>query len=107
MIDFSIRNERILTEAKDPETAMILLDLVLGYGANMNPIPELMPVIHEAKALAAAEGRALPVICSVTGTDEDPQNMSAVMAALKNEGCILCGSNAEASTLCKRVIEAK
>jgi FdrA protein len=104
MIDFSIRNERILTEAKNGETAVILLDLVLGYGANMSPMSELIPVLHEAKQLAQAKGRILPIICSVTGTDEDPQNMSGVIEALEGEGCIVCGSNAEASRLCKGII---
>jgi FdrA protein len=37
MLDFRFRNDRIVQEARDPETAVILLDLVLGYGANANP----------------------------------------------------------------------
>ena len=37
MIDPGVRNERILREAADPETAVILLDVVLGYGSHENP----------------------------------------------------------------------
>jgi hypothetical protein len=37
MIDFMLRNKRIVEEAKDPRTAVILLDVVLGYGSNMTP----------------------------------------------------------------------
>jgi len=33
MIDFSLRNKRIVQEAQDPETKVILLDVVLGYGS--------------------------------------------------------------------------
>lgn len=100
MIDFSTRNQRILKEAADPETAVILLDLVLGYGANMNPIPELVPVITEAKQLAENGGRELPVVCSVTGTDSDPQDRSRVKKALEEAGAVVCRSNAEATRLC-------
>jgi succinyl-CoA synthetase alpha subunit len=105
MIDFSTRNKRIIKEVKDRETAVILLDLVLGYGANMNPFPEIIPVIKEAKQLAKAYDRHLPIVCSVTGTDEDPQNKRSVVKALKDAGVIVCQSNAEASKLCKRVID--
>jgi succinyl-CoA synthetase alpha subunit len=104
MIDFSTRNKRIIQEAEDKETAVILLDLVLGYGANLNPIPEIIPVISKAKHLAAEKNREIPIVCSVTGTDEDPQNRGRVVEELKNAGVIVCGSNAEASKLCKRII---
>ncbi len=104
MIDFSTRNQRILQEAQDPETAVILLDVVLGYGANMNPLGELMPVLYEAKAMACAQHRELPVICSVTGTDADPQNRHLVIKTLMEAGCIVCASNAHATRLCEKVI---
>lgn len=104
MIDFSTRNLRILQEARDPETAVILLDLVLGYGANLNPLAELMPVLVEAKVVACAQHRELPVICSVTGTDADPQNRSLVVKALREAGCMVCASNAQAAKLCQKVI---
>jgi FdrA protein len=81
------------------------LDLVLGYGANRNPLPEIIPVIKEAQQLAKANDRELPIVCSVTGTDEDPQNRSHVVEAMKNAGVFVCRSNAEASKLCKRIIE--
>ena len=103
MIDFSTRNERIIREANDKETAVILLDLVLGYGANLDPLPELLPVIKQAKETAAKDGREIPIVCSVTGTDEDPQNKSRVAAALKEAGVIVCRSNAEAAKLCKHI----
>jgi succinyl-CoA synthetase alpha subunit len=106
MIDFSTRNKRIIQETKDKETAVILLDLVLGYGANLNPLPEIIPVINKAKQLAREQNREIPVVCSVTGTNEDPQNRRHVVEALKNAGVIVCGSNAEASKLCKQMIYA-
>ena len=34
MIDHRLRNARIVQEAEDPEVAVILLDIVLGYGSH-------------------------------------------------------------------------
>ncbi len=92
MIDFTLRNKRILQEADDPETAVILLDIVLGYGSNMDPISELTGIID-----IAAE--KVPVVCSVTGTDHDPQNRSLVTAALRAMGAVVLPTNAAASEL--------
>jgi succinyl-CoA synthetase alpha subunit len=96
MIDFSLRNGRILEEAQDPEVAVILLDLVLGYGAHKQPAEELGTFIREAKAAANLEGRHLSVVCSITGTDNDPQNKKHVEQALKEAGALVMPSNAAA-----------
>jgi hypothetical protein len=45
MIDYTLRNQMILDEAANPETAVILIDVVLGHGANLDPAAELVPVI--------------------------------------------------------------
>jgi succinyl-CoA synthetase alpha subunit len=103
MIDFSLRKKRIIQEAADPETAVILFDIVLGFGANMNPLEEITPAIKEASQ--AATGRHLSFICSVTGTDSDPQNRSVVMRGLQEFGVIITDSNAAASRLAGLIIE--
>src|SRR5262249_58147858 len=59
MIDFRLRNERIAAAADDPATAVILLDVVLGYGSHPDPASELQPVIDAARARAARAGREL------------------------------------------------
>ena len=41
MIDHRLRNERLLAEAADPQVAVILLDVVLGYGAHPDPAAEM------------------------------------------------------------------
>jgi FdrA protein len=104
MIDFSLRNKRFLQEARDAETAILLFDLVLGYGANENPLAEIMPVIEECQNIAKKDGRYLSVICSVTGTDRDPQNRSIVIDSLINSGVIVTDSNAAASKLTGLII---
>jgi FdrA protein len=95
MIDFSLRNRRIIEEAGYPETSVILLDVVIGYGSNMNPLGELGPVIKRIKA----DNETLSVVCSVTGTDNDPQCRETVAQGLEAAGAIVMPSNAAACRL--------
>ncbi len=104
MIDYSTRNKRILAEVENPETAVILLDIVLGYGSNMNPLAEIIPVIKEVKKIIAQQKRYVSIVCSVTGTDKDPQNRTAVVTALEAEGVKVMESNAAASRLAVSII---
>jgi succinyl-CoA synthetase alpha subunit len=97
MIDFSLRNGRILEEAQDPEVAVLLLDLVLGYGAHEHPEEELAPFIREAKVTAEEAGRHLTVVCSITGTHKDPQDKKNVTQVLREAGAIIMPSNAAAT----------
>jgi hypothetical protein len=97
MIDFRYRVERVLREAADPATAVILLDVVLGYGAHPDPAGALGPAVQEASALAAGDGRHVPVVASVCGTDEDPQRLGAQEARLREAGLLLAPSNAAAA----------
>ena len=42
MIDFRTRCERIVQEASRPEVGVLLLDVILGYGAHPDPAAELV-----------------------------------------------------------------
>ncbi len=104
MIDFRLRNERIVQEAKDPETAVILLDIVLGYGSNMDPAGELIPAIREAQKIALKAKRNIVFVGSVCGTESDPQNLSGQEAMLREAGVILTDSNAQAARLAAAIV---
>jgi len=54
MIDNDLRIRRLLQEAGDPLVAVIVLDVVLGYGAHPDPASELGPAVHQARLLAAS-----------------------------------------------------
>jgi len=99
MIYHELRQKRILAEASDPETAVILLDVVLGYGAHEDPGGALAPTILEAKKIAERDGRYLPVVASVCGTPEDPQNLISQEEKLKSAGVIVMPSNAQAARM--------
>jgi len=107
MIDNDLRIRRIYQEAADPEVAVIIMDVVIGYGAHMDPASELGPAVQEAKAKAKAEGREVIVIASVTGTELDPQGLTRQVKALERYGVIVCPSNAAASRLAGMIVEKK
>lgn len=104
MIDNDLRLRRLRQEASDPEVAVIMLDVVLGYGAHVDPASELGPAIGQARHLASEEGRELIVITSVTGTEQDPQGLQRQVEALKAAGAIVCDSNAAAARLTGMII---
>lgn len=97
MIDPSLRMERIAAEAADPSCGVLLLDLVLGYGAHADPADDLADAIRTAKAAAASAGRDLPVVVSLVGTDADPQDRLAAERVLAAAGASVFLSNAAAT----------
>jgi FdrA protein len=93
MMDNDLRIRRLEKEAADPEVAVIMLDVVLGYGAHPDPASELAPAIAKAKAIAENEGRYLEVVAVVCGTDEDPQGLAAQIEQLEEVGVWVNTSN--------------
>lgn len=100
MIDFSLRNKMIVSEAAKPEVSVLLLDLVLGYGSNLKPLEDIVPAITEARA----RNRELSVVASVTGTEKDPQARSKVVRGLEAAGVLVMPSNAGACRLAGEII---
>lgn len=92
MIDFSLRNQHILDAANDPATAVILLDVVLGYGSHPDPAGELGDVIKVASRTAI-------VIASITGTEKDPQKREHTRKTLEAAGAIVMETNAAACSV--------
>ncbi len=86
MLDNTLRLERLRQEASDPEVGLILLDVVLGYGAHHDPASELAPAISKAISSAKKEGRELEVVALVVGTDEDPQDFNHQIKQLEAAG---------------------
>ena len=103
MIDQTLRKERILKEAADPEVAVILFDVVLGYGAHPDPAPELAEALEQARAVATAAGRQLALVGSVCGTAGDPQGLTRQEEVLRAAGVLLAESNAQAVRLAATV----
>ena len=104
MIDFRLRNERILEAGTDSATGVILLDVVLGYGAHPDPAGALVPAIEGATRVAAKRRRALVFVASVCGTPADPQGLDRQEVRLAAAGVLLAPSNAQAARLAASLV---
>jgi FdrA protein len=93
MMDNDLRIRRMDQEARDPEVAVLVLDVVLGFGAHPDPASELAPAIARAIALAEEGGRHLEVVAVVVGTDEDPQGLAGQTTRLEAAGARVFASN--------------
>ena len=92
MIDFSLRLEHLTAAARDPANAVLLLDVVLGYGAHPDPAGELAPAI---------EGLDKHVIVALVGAAGDPQGLDAQRARLEAAGALVVRGNARAAALAR------
>ncbi len=104
MIDPRLRNEHLANAAADPSTAVILLDVVLGHGANSDPAGALAGTIDAARVDAAGTDRHVAVVASVCGTGSDPQDLVVQEARLAAAGVILAPSNAQAAALAAGIV---
>jgi FdrA protein len=92
MIDPTLRLEAIAGLAASEEPAVLLLDVVLGYGADPDPAGALVPALT-----AARSQRQLPVVVALIGTEGDPQGWSRQADALTAAGAAVFASNAAAA----------
>jgi hypothetical protein len=99
MIDPTLRCERILKEAADPEMAVLLLDVVLGFGCHPDPAGALAEAVVSARELTRARGADLAVVASICGTDGDIQGLESQEDRLRGVGVMLASSNAKAAQL--------
>ena len=99
MIDYRLRCERIVDAATDPQVGIILIDVVLGYGAHPDPASELVPALHEARSVASQRGRNLVFIVVLCGTRDDPQSLAKQQADLSAAGALVVHSNLQAISI--------
>jgi FdrA protein len=92
MIDPTLRLEAIAALADSDEPAVLLLDVVLGYGADHDPAATLVPALRSAR-----EKKQLPVVIALVGTEGDPQGWSRQADALAAAGAAVFASNAQAT----------
>ena len=97
MLDAALRVDEIERAAKEPETAVLLVDVVLGHGAAPDPAGDIAPALEAARRHARAHGRGLAVVASVIGTAADPQGLAAQTARLEAAGAWVLPANAQAA----------
>lgn len=90
MIDPSLRNAMLRDAIADAGTSVVLLDVVIGYGAHADPAGELVA------ELPPSGSRNMILVASVCGTEEDPQIYSRQVKILRDAGIVVAPSNAHA-----------
>ncbi len=94
MIDPTLRRLRIAQEARDPEAATLLLDIVLGYGSASDPGGALADAIRSAGGKGGKGGGGLVAMAHICGTETDPQSYTDQSERLTAAGARLFPSNA-------------
>ena len=88
MIEPAIRQVPLHMAMGKATTGVIIFDVVIGHGAHPDPAGKL------SKFLGAWSTRSTPVvICSVTGTEADPQVLSVQENKLRDAGALVAPSN--------------
>ncbi len=93
MIDPTLRLEHLARAGEDQQTGVILLDVVLGHGAEPDPAALLAPAVADIE---------VPVVIAVVGTAHDPQDLDRQVRVLAEAGAEVHLANAGAT---RRAIE--
>lgn len=94
MMDNDLRLRRLQQEADDPDTGYLLLDVVLGDGAHLDPASEVAPAIAAVKT----KRPDIKVGVIVIGTEDDPQDINEQIKQLSDSGAAIFRSPSEAIT---------
>jgi len=104
MIEPSLRNQWITDQAEDEGVAVLLLDVVIGFGAHEDPAGVAAEAIVQAKETAARAGRYLSVVASVCGSEGDYQGFQKQRRVLEDAGVVVLPSNAQAARFAVQLV---
>ncbi|HGY5110314.1 acyl-CoA synthetase FdrA [Citrobacter sp. Cb080] len=96
MIDPTTRSIEIEKLAAFPDVGVLLLDVVLGYGACADPAGAVVEAVDQVRAKRTAP---LVVIATLTGTEGDPQGRSEQEEKLREAGVAVVETLEEAVLL--------
>jgi FdrA protein len=98
MIDAEARLDLLREHGADSQVAAIILDVVLGHGANPDPAAVLAPACEAVMADGGPQ-----VVAYVLGTEQDPQGFAAQRDRFRQAGCIVTETAARASLVAAAV----
>jgi FdrA protein len=102
MIDPQSRIEVLRAQAREPDVAVVVLDVVLGHGSHADPAGELAPVLAEVMADDGPQ-----VVAYVLGSSGDSQGYAGQRAALEAAGCLVTETAARAAYLAAAIAARK
>jgi FdrA protein len=98
MMDPTLRLERLAEVAADDTTGVVLIDVVLGHGAEADPAGSLVPTLEDIRP---------PVVVTVVGTTHDPQGLDRQVEALAAAGAEVHLSNAGATRRALEILRGR
>lgn len=105
MIDPTTRTQQILALASQQQIGVLLVDLVIGYGAEADPASSLAAAVIDLRR--ARPDYPIAVIATITGTVQDPQNRDLQQNILKHAGIIIAHNLPEAAHLAVSLINLR
>ncbi len=106
MIDPTLRHEIFVNALKNKSIAILVLDMVLGYGANMQPEKVFVNSLRKMKTEFSASNRHISIIVNILGSENDPQDYQAIVKELESVGVIIAPSNQSAVKLAIAILES-
>jgi len=91
--------------SKRSRNSVILLDLILGYGASLDMAGDLLPAIIAGKRIHKELEGYLSVIVNLCGTESDVQDYREQKAKLEEGGAVVIPSNALATQVAANIIQ--
>lgn len=105
IIDTGLRGQRLEEDMRDPTCRVIMMDIVLGYGADPDPASKFAAIINRVRKELPDGGPI--IVCSVCGTDADPQSCAQQEKTLEDAGCFVFPTNAQAAKAVARIVLGK
>lgn len=105
IIDTGLRGQRLEEDMRDPTCRVIMMDIVLGFGADPDPASKFAAIINRVRK-DLPDGGPL-IVCSVCGTDADPQSCAQQEKTLEDAGCFVFPTNAQAAKAVARIVLGK
>lgn len=98
-----LRMEHFVQELCDPLVAVILLDVVIGFGSHPDTVAEIIKTIAKADSLSNGASRAKCIVASVCGTERDNPRRKDQVLKLQEAGVVVLSSNARAAIWAAKV----
>ena len=99
MIDYSLRMKMLEHMGNRDDVAVIILDVVLGYGAHPDPAEEILAVLSRVNS-------EIPIVCHVLGTRQDPQDAYMQAEKLRAAGLVVFTSHHAAADFAIRTLQS-
>ncbi|ETX02379.1 MAG: hypothetical protein ETSY2_35670, partial [Candidatus Entotheonella gemina] len=106
MIDPSVRQQHLLRLAESSGIAVVLCDVMLGWGAHDAPGVALATAWQEMQGRLRQRGRQVIGIATICGAPDDPQDYAHQCRVLEEHGLLLADSNAQAVRLAAHIVGA-